>query len=131
MSVPGAENPEKVKNIVRGEGALEGFRAMYGNLLSETKEVEIQSEHGKDKAGDGEVIMTVSPPLLILSHNRLLERKRKAETPLSNHLIRDISQGFYCNYLINSSIQWLGTTDPPLSVLWSRQPSKRNEMQRR
>lgn len=39
MSVPGAENPEKVKNIVKGEGALEGFRAMYGGLLSGMKEV--------------------------------------------------------------------------------------------
>ena len=34
MSIPGAENPEKVRNIVRGEGALEGFRVMYGDLLS-------------------------------------------------------------------------------------------------
>lgn len=59
MSVPGAENPEKVKNIVRGEGALEGFRAMYGNLLSEIKEVQIHSE-GEKEGGDGEVIMTVS-----------------------------------------------------------------------
>lgn len=35
MSVPGAENPEKVKNIVRGEGVLEGFREMYGGLMGE------------------------------------------------------------------------------------------------
>ncbi|OWZ33143.1 mitochondrial matrix protein import protein [Cryptococcus neoformans c45] len=33
MSVPGAENPEKVRNIVRGEGAREGFREVYGALL--------------------------------------------------------------------------------------------------
>ncbi|WRT64727.1 uncharacterized protein IL334_001661 [Kwoniella shivajii] len=33
MSVPGAENPEKVRNIVRGEGAREGFRHMYGPFL--------------------------------------------------------------------------------------------------
>ncbi|KIR26446.1 mitochondrial matrix protein import protein [Cryptococcus deuterogattii 99/473] len=33
MSVPGAENPEKVKNIVKGEGAREGFRRDYGGLL--------------------------------------------------------------------------------------------------
>lgn len=29
MSVPGAENPEKVKNIVRGPGVLDGFRRLY------------------------------------------------------------------------------------------------------
>lgn len=56
MSVPGAENPEKVKNIVRGEGALEGFRVMYGSLLSEIKDV-------KSEEKDGEVILTVRPPL--------------------------------------------------------------------
>jgi translocator assembly and maintenance protein 41 len=33
MSVPGAENPEKVRNIVRGEGSLEGFRDLYGELI--------------------------------------------------------------------------------------------------
>lgn len=40
MSVPGAENPEKVRNIVRGEGALDGFRAMYGGHLRDIEEVE-------------------------------------------------------------------------------------------
>ncbi|EIW71241.1 hypothetical protein TREMEDRAFT_16117, partial [Tremella mesenterica DSM 1558] len=34
MSVPGAENPEKVKNIVRGEGVLDGFRKLYGRHLA-------------------------------------------------------------------------------------------------
>ena len=29
MSVPGAENPEKVRNIVRAEDALEAFRQIY------------------------------------------------------------------------------------------------------
>lgn len=29
MSVPGAENPEKVRNIVRGPGVLQGFRGLY------------------------------------------------------------------------------------------------------
>jgi translocator assembly and maintenance protein 41 len=33
MSVPGAENPDKVKNIVAGPGNLRGFRRMYGGLL--------------------------------------------------------------------------------------------------
>jgi translocator assembly and maintenance protein 41 len=54
MSVPGAENPEKVRNIVRGEGALEGFRAMYGSLL------EGMVVQGYEWKGDGEGMMTVS-----------------------------------------------------------------------
>ncbi|WWC59516.1 uncharacterized protein I303_102072 [Kwoniella dejecticola CBS 10117] len=33
MSIPGGENPEKVRNIVRGSGAREGFREMYGSYL--------------------------------------------------------------------------------------------------
>lgn len=33
MSVPGAENPDKVKNIVSGKGAREGMRGIYGDLL--------------------------------------------------------------------------------------------------
>ena len=33
MTVPGAENPEKVKNIVRGPGVLEGFRKLYGESM--------------------------------------------------------------------------------------------------
>lgn len=59
MSVPGAENPEKVRNIVRGEGALEGFRAMYGPLLKGTEVGVPQSEKGV-WAGNGEEIMKVS-----------------------------------------------------------------------
>lgn len=35
MSVPGAENPEKVKNIVRGKGVLEGFRELYQEPLAD------------------------------------------------------------------------------------------------
>jgi len=61
MSVPGAENPEKVRNIVRGEGALEGFRAMYGSLL-EGMEVE-----GYEWRGDGEEMMSVSTSQVTLA----------------------------------------------------------------
>ncbi|KAK4685809.1 hypothetical protein P7C73_g4334, partial [Tremellales sp. Uapishka_1] len=39
MSVPGAENPEKVKNIVRGEGVLLGFREIYARFLEDIPEV--------------------------------------------------------------------------------------------
>jgi translocator assembly and maintenance protein 41 len=35
MSVPGAENPEKVRNIVRGQGVLDGMRGVYGRWLKE------------------------------------------------------------------------------------------------
>lgn len=33
MSVPGAENPAKVRNIVRGPGVLDGFRNLYAPHL--------------------------------------------------------------------------------------------------
>lgn len=36
MSVPGAENPEKVRNIVTGPGSLLGFRHLYGEVLAES-----------------------------------------------------------------------------------------------
>ncbi|WVW78409.1 hypothetical protein I302_100363 [Kwoniella bestiolae CBS 10118] len=35
MNIPGGENPQKIKNIVRGPGAREGFRGMYGPYLAE------------------------------------------------------------------------------------------------
>jgi translocator assembly and maintenance protein 41 len=64
MSIPGAENPEKVRNIVRGEGALEGFRAMYGDLLSQSA---VKWEEGKPERvtewewrGQGDEYLTVS-----------------------------------------------------------------------
>lgn len=63
MSIPGAENPEKVRNIVRGEGALEGFRVMYGDLLSAVE------WEGKEKGewewkGDGDEYLIVRTFLL-------------------------------------------------------------------
>ena len=36
MSVPGAENPEKVRNIVTGPGSLLGFRHLYGEVLTQS-----------------------------------------------------------------------------------------------
>lgn len=48
MSVPGAENPEKVKNIVRGEGVLEGFRGLYEGSM---KEVPGLRWEGQEKGG--------------------------------------------------------------------------------
>ena len=54
MSVPGAENPEKVRNIVTGPGSLLGFKHLYGDVL---EEVGVQS--GGDKTGN-DVLMIVS-----------------------------------------------------------------------
>lgn len=66
MSVPGAENPEKVRNIVRGEGARNGFREVYGGLL---KGLGIRWEGGEkggeetwEWKGNGEEVMVVSIP---------------------------------------------------------------------
>ena len=58
MSIPGAENPEKVRNIVRGEGALEGFRVMYGDLLSAV-EWEGREEAEWEWKGDGDEYLVV------------------------------------------------------------------------
>ncbi|WWC67994.1 uncharacterized protein I206_101913 [Kwoniella pini CBS 10737] len=49
MSIPGGENPEKIKNIVRGLGAREGFRNMYEPFL---KELGIGFLEDKDKKED-------------------------------------------------------------------------------
>lgn len=63
MSIPGAENPEKVRNIVRGQGALEGFRAMYGDLLRGESGV-IWAEEKKwegEWKGSGDEVLVVCP----------------------------------------------------------------------
>ena len=68
MSVPGAENPEKVKNIVRGEGVLEGFRELYSVALRDTlglrwegeKEKQKEKEIGWRWRGRGEEMLVVS-----------------------------------------------------------------------
>lgn len=64
--MPGAENPEKVRNIVRGEGARNGFREVYGGLL---KGLGIRWEGGEkggeetwEWKGNGEEVMVVSIP---------------------------------------------------------------------
>ncbi|OCF45840.1 hypothetical protein I317_00328 [Kwoniella heveanensis CBS 569] len=64
MSVPGAENPEKVKNIVRGPGTREGFREMYKPYFDE---MGVRAVGGDEKAGssgtwqdDGEGLLTQS-----------------------------------------------------------------------
>lgn len=63
MSVPGAENPEKVKNIVRGPGSLLGFRHLYKEVLSD-----VGVEHNQEKKSQ-DVWMIVSPsPLLFFIH---------------------------------------------------------------
>jgi translocator assembly and maintenance protein 41 len=62
MSIPGAENPEKVRNIVRGEGALEGFRVMYGDLLSAV-EWEGREKGEWEWKGDGDEYLIVRTSL--------------------------------------------------------------------
>ncbi|CAD6574846.1 MAG: Mitochondrial translocator assembly and maintenance protein 41 [Tremellales sp. Tagirdzhanova-0007] len=51
MSVPGAENPEKVKNIVRGQGGLDGFRRLYEGAMNSMPGLRWQDE-SKDRVGD-------------------------------------------------------------------------------
>ena len=68
MSVPGAENPEKVKNIVRGEGAREGMRGMYGGMMESLGVGIVNGEKRTDKGrisweGDEEVMLEVSQPV--------------------------------------------------------------------
>lgn len=60
MSVPGAENPDKVKNIVSGPGNLEGFRRIYGGLNREVKGLRWVDEKGSGSGkmeGKGEAGM--------------------------------------------------------------------------
>jgi translocator assembly and maintenance protein 41 len=60
MSIPGAENPEKVRNIVRGEGALGGFRVMYGDLLT-SLQWEGQEKGEWEWKGEGDEYLIVRP----------------------------------------------------------------------
>ncbi|TXT08947.1 hypothetical protein VHUM_02421 [Vanrija humicola] len=63
MSVPGAENPEKVKNIVRGEGVLDGFRALYGPHLATGVGLRYAGDKDgstKEWRGHGEALLEVS-----------------------------------------------------------------------
>ena len=58
----GAENPDKVKNIVRGPGALEGFREKYGPLLAKMKfgfEGQGSPKGAPELIGAGEMILKV------------------------------------------------------------------------
>ncbi|WVQ98103.1 hypothetical protein IAU59_005225 [Kwoniella sp. CBS 9459] len=60
MSVPGAENPEKVKNIVRGPGAREGFREMYTSFFGELGIYSSSSEKTIEWQDDGEALLSQS-----------------------------------------------------------------------
>lgn len=59
MAVPGAENPEKVRNIVRGPGAIEGFRQMYRPEMERLGVVT-----AGDPADTKETVFTVSITLI-------------------------------------------------------------------
>ncbi len=63
MAVPGAENPQKVKNIVRGTGALQGFREKYQRFVKEVGELhwDVNRKNGISKwVGNGEERLSVS-----------------------------------------------------------------------
>lgn len=62
MSVPGAENPEKVQNIVRGPGVLDGFRRLYGPYFAPVGlRWQGDAMRGiREWRGAGEVILQVS-----------------------------------------------------------------------
>lgn len=60
MSVPGAENPDKVKNIVRGPGNLQGFRELYGGLLKGHPELRFEDKEGEAGTEEGQGRMVVS-----------------------------------------------------------------------
>ena len=59
MSVPGAENPDKVKNIVSGPGSLVAFRELYADPLGRIEGLEWNSV--KDARGDesGDAVLRV------------------------------------------------------------------------
>lgn len=64
MSVPGAENPQKVKNIVRGDGNLQGFRELYGPFIKKGHNLawSDSAEQGEkwEWKGEGEAKLKVS-----------------------------------------------------------------------
>ncbi|OCF76975.1 hypothetical protein I204_02684 [Kwoniella mangroviensis CBS 8886] len=60
MGIPGGENPQKIRNIVRGPGAREGFRDMYGRYLEEKGVRWVEGEknvEGEVWTGDGEGLL--------------------------------------------------------------------------
>ncbi|WWD00626.1 hypothetical protein V866_007561 [Kwoniella sp. B9012] len=60
MGIPGGENPQKIRNIVRGPGAREGFRAMYGKYFEEKGVRWVEGEknvEGEVWKGDGEGLL--------------------------------------------------------------------------
>lgn len=54
MSVPGAEHPDKVANIVKGKGALEGMRGLYGQFMGRG-ELALVWDRGEKRVEEPEV----------------------------------------------------------------------------
>lgn len=74
MSIPGAENPQKVKNIVRGEGVQSGLREMYKPSLELMQHLGLELDTESGKEWQFEVSRHVSQGLrrsLTLSSNRI------------------------------------------------------------
>ena len=96
MSVPGAENPEKVKNIVRGQGILNGFRGLYEGAMTSVPGLRWRDQP-HDRVGDwtwrgqGEEMLVVCLPSVLI----ILVRSER----ISNRTTRSISQLFSHLYL--------------------------------
>ncbi|WWC86869.1 uncharacterized protein L201_001748 [Kwoniella dendrophila CBS 6074] len=92
MSIPGGENPEKVKNIVKGPGARDGFRSMYGAYLNEKGVSWVNGEkevyvNGQNWIGDGDGLLRqpfTPEHQLALSNSLPLSLRQKVSTHLNN-----------------------------------------------
>ena len=72
MSVPGAENPEKVKNIVRGEGQLQAFRQLYADAVEDVglQWAEYSTLDRRKWSGAGEQLISVRSQTRTLAHTQ-------------------------------------------------------------
>ena len=114
MSIPGAENPEKVRNIVRGQGALEGFRAMYGDLLEDLQWEGGQKDSKSAWRGSGDEHLVVCP--LLCAGIRLT---------ISNPVLLSILPNSSCVSHLGSCILLQRIIDLQSSDLLSMQVSRR------
>lgn len=60
MSVPGAENPDKVKNIVSGPGSLVAFRELYADPLARIEGLALGGSIVEKGDQSGDAVLRVS-----------------------------------------------------------------------
>ena len=60
MSVPGAENPDKVKNIVSGPGSLVAFRELYAEPLARIEGLDLGESIVEKGDQSGDAVLRVS-----------------------------------------------------------------------